>query len=181
MTDSLATLINYSYRYGKIPSSWEESAVVSLHKDGDLADPGNYRGISLMSTTLKVVAVMLSDRINRAGELRGLFAQNQAGFRTREEAVTQAACVVDVLRRRQIMGMESGDYTYAVFIDLQKAYDTVPHEALFAKLSRFGVRGRCLKFIRSLYCQSSITVRLGGGKTAQYSHSFPLKRGVRQG
>ena len=151
--------------------------VVSLPKDGDLADPGNYRGISLMSTTLKVIMVILSLRINEAGEQHDLFSPAQAGFRKLEEAVTQAACVLDILQRRKICD----ERTYAIFIDLKKAYDTVPHGALFAKLYTFGVRGRCLKFIEALYASSTIAVRVGQGSMAQQADPFSLCRGVRQG
>ena len=177
MTDTLVTLINLAYRSHTIPSSWEESIVVSLPKDGDLADPGNYRGISLMPTTLKVITVILATRIGEAGETRKLFSPTQAGFRRLEEAVTQAACVIDILQRRRIAGLR----TFATFIDLKKAYDTVPHGALFAKLSRFGIHGRCLAFLQGLYARSRITVRVGIGAEAQYSESFPLRRGLRQG
>lgn len=135
MTDALRTLLNYAFWHGTIPSTWEESIVISLPKEGDLADPGNYRGISLMSTTLKIITVILAARISEAGEARHLFSPAQAGFRRLEEAVTQVACVIDILQRRRIAGFR----TYAIFIDLKKAYDTVPHGALFAKLSRFGV------------------------------------------
>ena len=177
MTDCLVNLINLAYENAEIPPQWEDSVVVSLPKDGDLADPGNYRGISLMSTTLKVITVMLSERINREFERNDLFCTAQAGFRKLEEAITQAACVVDILTRRRV----KDETTYATFIDLKKAYDTVPHGALFAKLHQSGVGGRCLDFIKALYSHSRITVRVGAGKLAQMSESFPLHRGVRQG
>jgi RNase P protein component len=177
MTDSLVALTNWAFQHGSIPPSWEESVVLSLPKDGDLADCGNYRGISLMSTTLKVITVILADRISTAGETFNLFSPTQAGFRRKEECITQAACVIDILQRRRITGEDS----YATFVDLKKAYDTVPHGALFAKLSRFGVRGRCLAFLKSLYSRSRITVRVGSGSEAQHSDSFQLLRGLRQG
>jgi len=177
MTDALELLLNFAYAKGMVAEAWAESLVVSIPKKGDLADMNNYRGISLMATVLKVVCVILSTRINVAAEERGLFSRAQAGFRQREECVTQVACVVEIIQRRQIVG----EPTYVVFVDLKKAYDTVPHEALFAKLARFGVRGRCLAFIRALYHSSTIRVRVGGGSNALYSDSCRLLRGVRQG
>ena len=122
--------------------------VVSVPKDGDLADPGNHRGISLMSTTLQVIMVLLSLRINEAREEHGLFSPTQAGFQKLEEAVMQAACVINVLQRRKICG----ERTYAIFIDLKKAYDTVPHGALFAKLYTFGVWGPVLAIHQGIIC-----------------------------
>ena len=177
MTDSLTLLLNLAFESGSIPPNWEESVVLSLPKTGDLADCGNYRGISLMSTTLKVLTVILSDRINRAFEAHNLFSPTQAGFRSLEECVTQAACVIDILQRRRI----AKETTYATFIDLKKAYDTVPHEGLFQKLSNYGVRGRCLDFVKGLYKSSKITVRVGHGAQAQFAPSFALERGLRQG
>ena len=177
MTDSLGTLLNFAYERGLVAQSWAESLVVSIPKKGDLADMNNYRGISLMATVLKVVCVILGTRINVEAESRGLFSRAQAGFRQREECVTQVACVMEIIQRRRIVG----EPTYVVFVDLKKAYDTVPHEALFAKLSRFGIRGRCLAFLRALYRSSTIRVRVGGGLTALYSDPCRLLRGVRQG
>ena len=177
MSEALLTLLNMAYTMGTIPASWEESVVISLPKDGDLADCSNYRGISLMPTALKVITVILAARISAAGEDRNLFSYTQAGFRKLEEAVTQAACVIDILQRRRL----AKENSYVTFVDFQKAYDVVPHGALFAKLQRFGVRGSCLQFLKGLYARSSISVRLGNGKSAQYSDPFLLRRGLRQG
>jgi hypothetical protein len=130
-----------------------------------------------MSTALKIICVILSDRINTAAEAEHRFSPSQAGFRRLEECVTQAACLVEALKRRRIAGLES----FGLFIDLKKAYDMVPHEGLFAKLRRFGIRGRAYAFIVGLYRRSTIRVRLGHGTGAAYTDAFRLLRGVRQG
>jgi len=41
--------------------------------------------------------------------------------------------------------------TYLCFVDLQKAFDRVPHEALFCNVAILGILGRCLAFHRGLY------------------------------
>jgi hypothetical protein len=68
--------------------------------------------------------------------------------------------------------------TYALFLDYQKAFDTVPHAALFLKIERLGVCGRMLTFLKALYKDSMIQVRSPDGS---YCKAFPLLRGVRQG
>lgn len=74
MTDALATILNYSYDYSIIPRNWQECAMAGLPpKDGDLANISNYQGISLMSSTLNLLLVILSDPINHAGEAHALF------------------------------------------------------------------------------------------------------------
>ena len=144
MTDSLGTLLKFAYERGLVAQSWAESLVVAIPKKRDLADMNNYQEISLMAIVLKVLCVILGTRINGEAESRGLLSQAQAGFRQSEECVTQVAWVMEIIQSRRIMG----EPTYVVFVDLKKAYDTVPLEALFAKLSRFWIRGRCLAFLR---------------------------------
>ena len=173
MAKGLLLLINWIWTTGEIPTQWENSTVVSIFKSGDVTDTGNYRGISLMSTVLKVLLTIVSKRVNQEFEINNLFSPAQAGFRTREECSTQVACLYEAAKRRQLKGKA----TYLTFVDLRKAYDTVPHEALFAKLSHFGVRGRSLNFIQQLYAKSKIRVRSGGS----LSETVPLLRGVRQG
>jgi exonuclease III len=177
MTSAILGIAQRSWKTGTIPPEWMDSVVVSLAKKGDLTDPNNYRGISLMSTTLKILCVILVDRINTSAEAARRFSPSQAGFRRLEEAVTQAACLVEALKRRRLAHLP----TLGLFIDLKKAYDMVPHEGLFAKLRRFGIRGRCLTFIRGLYGRSTIRVRLGHGSGAAFTEPFALLRGVRQG
>ena len=177
MTTALLNLLNCAWTTGTIGDDWVESIVVSLPKKGDLTDPGNYRGISLMSTCLKIACVILSRRINEAAEAARRFSPSQAGFRRLEECITHAACLVEAIQRRRLAGLP----TFGLFIDLKKAYDMVPHEAVFAKMRRFGIRGRCYDFIVALYKRSTIRVRLGHGSGAAYTEPFDLERGVRQG
>ena len=177
MSTAFLALLNFAYSHGVVASAWVESTVVAIPKKGDMADMNNYRGISLMNTAMKVLCVIISRRISVVGEEKNLFSPLQAGFRTNEESITQAACVIDIIERRKI----AGDQTFALFIDFAKAYDTVPHEGLFAKLARMGVRGTCLKFIKQLYKVSTFRVRVGSGITAVFSELCSLDCGLRQG
>jgi hypothetical protein len=68
MSEALVDLVNSAWTTGTIVDDWTESIVISLLKKRDLTDPGNYQGISLMSTCLKIVCVILSDRINSSAE-----------------------------------------------------------------------------------------------------------------
>lgn len=173
MGKALLEMLNLMWEHQMIPQEWRDSMVVSIPKKGDVTDMNNYRGISLMSTVLKVLVTIVSARLDKGFESNGLFSEAQAGFRRREECVTQAACLLEISKRRKIKGLP----TYLMFVDLKKAYDTVPQEALMAKLDAYGVRGKMLSFIRELYSNSTIAVRNGDN----LSESFCLNRGVRQG
>ncbi|KAH9244386.1 hypothetical protein BASA81_018219 [Batrachochytrium salamandrivorans] len=97
----------------------------------------------------------------------------QAGFRKREECVGQVVSLVDIIQRRQNAGLN----THVLFIDIRKAFDTVPVGALLWKLQNMGFPRRTLAFLKALYTSSSARARAG----SLLSDPFPVQRGVRQG
>src|ERR1700743_1122445 len=66
---------------------------------------------------------------------------------------------------------------YLFFIDLEKAFDRVPMQKLFEVLSEYGIRGRLLEAIESIYVESKAAVRIDG----EMSEAFEVEEGVRQG
>ena len=43
----------------ELPEEWKESIIVPIHKKGDKTDCNNYRGISLLPTTYKILSNIL--------------------------------------------------------------------------------------------------------------------------
>ncbi|GBG16304.1 Retrovirus-related Pol polyprotein from type-1 retrotransposable element R2, partial [Hondaea fermentalgiana] len=92
------------------------------------------------------------------------------------ECAAQVAALLEVCKRRRI---EKRDIVL-LFIDVKKAYDSVPHGALFFKLAKAGVRGPILAFVKALYAGSKMRVRTGYDP-AILSPVAHLRRGLRQG
>ncbi|KAH9271807.1 hypothetical protein BASA83_005909 [Batrachochytrium salamandrivorans] len=157
-----------------IPRAWLCASIVSIDKkDGDPLNPGNKRGIALINVGLKLVCKVLQMRIERFVETNNLLSYEQAGFRKREECVGQVVSLVDIIQRRQNAGLN----THVLFIDIRKAFDTVPVGALLWKLQNMGFPRRTLAFLKALYTSSSARARAG----SLLSDPFPVQRGVRQG
>jgi hypothetical protein len=47
-----------------LPEEWKESVILPIYKEGDKADFSNYRGISLLSPTYKMLSNILLSRLN---------------------------------------------------------------------------------------------------------------------
>jgi hypothetical protein len=57
-------LINSVWNKEELPDQWKESIIVTIHKKGDKTDCNNYRGISLLSTSYKILANIFLSRLN---------------------------------------------------------------------------------------------------------------------
>ncbi|KAH6576546.1 hypothetical protein BASA60_004494 [Batrachochytrium salamandrivorans] len=151
-----------------IPRAWLCASIVSINKkDGDPLNPGDKRGIALINVGLKLVCKVLQMRIERFVETNNLLSYEQAGFRKREECVGQVVSLIDIIQRRQNAGLN----THVLFIDIRKAFDTVPVGALLWKLQNMGFPRRTLAFLKALYTSSSARARAG----SLLSNSFPYR------
>ena len=92
---------------------------------------------------------------------------------SKEESVAQAVCLYELSTKRTLAGLK----TFICFIELNKAYDSVPHEACLKKIEDFGIRGRALTWISKLYENPSIGCRTPDGTTPPR----PYRRGLKQG
>jgi hypothetical protein len=70
-------LINSVWNKEELPNQWKESIIVSVHKKGDKTDCNNYHGISLLSTSYKIVSIILSGLSLYIDEIVG---DHQCGF-----------------------------------------------------------------------------------------------------
>jgi hypothetical protein len=118
----------------------------------------SYRTIRLIPSIMKLLCAILTNRTQRGLEERKFFAPKQAGLRSREQCMSHVLTLIEVAQRRFTSDQQP---TYVCFIDFQEAFDTVPHEALFLKMERAGVSGKCLAFFRALYADSWMRIRLG--------------------
>ncbi|OIR56586.1 MAG: uncharacterized protein A8A55_2666 [Amphiamblys sp. WSBS2006] len=176
LTVCLWKALNHHWITGTAPRAWKEAMVVPIFKKGSPTDPSNYRGIALTSALAKVMMRILAKRLSAFLKKNDMLSQEQAGFREREEAVIQAAALLETCTRRLGRGMD----THLVFLDFKKAYDTVPQQGLFEKMQvRYGISrdSRLSSFLASLYEGSGIRIRVNG----VISERITTSRGLRQG
>jgi len=75
----------------KLPEEWKESIIVPIHKEGDKTECNNYRGISLLPTTYKILSsILLSRLIPYAEEVTG---GHQCGFRRNRSTTDHMFCI----------------------------------------------------------------------------------------
>ena len=99
----------------------------------------------------------------------------QSGFRKGRNTIDNIIGLEQYIREG--FNKRSPKNTYAVFLDVAKAFDTTWIQGVLFKLSRFGVHGRILGWLNNLLRDRTYCVRAGNA----YSDDRPLKVGVPQG
>ena len=97
----------------------------------------------------------------------------QYGFRPGHSIAMAVLDMVEKVRE----AWDKGDVGIGVLIDLKKAFDTVDHRILLAKLEHYGIRGQALKLFESYLTDRTQYVQYDGFE----SERGPLSCGVPQG
>ena len=120
-------LLNTCLRQGKVPEEWRIGLIVPIRKrKGEVQDPGKYRGITLLSHTMKLLERILDARIQK--RLEHEFGEEQQGFR-KGRGTTDGMFALRQLAEKRL---ELQGRMAVGFVDLEKAYDIVPREMVMA-------------------------------------------------
>ena len=103
MIDILREICNRIRRTGEWPIPWTQSLIITFPKMGNLQLCQNYRTISLISHSSKVMLKVILNRLKPQAEK--IIAEEQAGFRARRS--TTESCVKSISNTSRICTMSS--------------------------------------------------------------------------
>ena len=150
ISEPLARIFNQSICSGIFPAKLKCAKIVPVFKGEDNTLPENYRPISLLSTYNRIFEKLMYIRLTKFVTKFNILYDQQYGFRSKHS--TQHA-ILDIVNTI-LQNMDDRKFSCGIFIDLKKAFDTVNHEILLAKLENYGIRG-----IVNLWFRSYLTGR----------------------
>ena len=125
------------------PDIWKCAFVTPVHKKVSRSDIQNYRPISILPRLSLIFEKLLFDLIYR--KLRNKINYRQHGFQRGKPTGTQLIDFLDELYQNSDINEEQ----IVVYLDIQKAFDSVSHATLLDKLSKFGFDDSLLRLIHS--------------------------------
>ena len=121
---------------GEFPNVWKKSNIVPVHKKLDKQLIKNYRLVSSLPVSGKVLEKLIFNSIFDFIDTRNMLSVHQSGFRPDDSCVHQLISIVhevynafDVNPRLEVRG---------VFLDISKVFDRVWHKVLLYKLKSMG-------------------------------------------
>ena len=101
MITMMVLLYNWIWKNEYKPKRWREEVVVNLFKKREKTDPGNYRGITLLSTVEKTFCKILNDRVGTMLEKEEKISEGQAGFRPNRSCVDHVYTLGKIIQGRK--------------------------------------------------------------------------------
>ena len=147
--------------------------VIPIFKKDDLLDYVNYRPISLLPIFSKIFEKIIYSRMYEFLELNKLIYNRQFGCRANHSTNHALLSMTESIKSF----LDSGDFVAGIFIDLEKAFDTVNHLILCNKLNYYGFRGKINDLLKSFLTNRKQFVSVNGYDSSQ----LEIKCGVPQG
>ena len=133
----------------------------------------NYRPISLLSNVDKIFEKLVHSRLTSFLDKHTIIFNRQFGFRKAYSTSLSLTALTEEIRK----ALDKGQFSCGVFIDLQKAFDTVDHNILLRKLELYGVRGVANNWFRSFLTGRSQYVFYCGAKSIFNEITYGVPQG----
>lgn len=172
----LTYLFNSIFKFSYFPIEWKKAKIVAILKPGkNPTHPTSYRPISLLSSISKVFERIVLNRINKilVQSTEKIIPDHQFGFRNFHSTNHQVSRVVKYIKEQR-----SNQYSTGVIsFDIEKAFDTVWHDGLIAKLYRYQLSPCIVMLIKSFLTDRKFQLNVKN----TCSNWFEIPAGVPQG
>lgn len=165
--------INLCLRQSTFPRLLKRAIIKPIFKTGDKQQFTNYRPISLLPVISKILEKIIYIRLNDHLDSNSVLNDSQFGFRKGMSTYMP----LTLLQEKITNAFERNDMVCGLFLDLQKAFDTVNVDILLNKLQRYGIRHTALGMLKSYLSQRMQCVEINQTRSC----FLPIKIGVPQG
>ena len=122
-----------------------EGIIVKISKKRDPRNCNNWRGICVLPSIYKLVAKVILDRVKE--HLYNTIDATQVGFRPGYSCADHINTIRIIIEQCAAFKID----LHLLFIDFEKAFDSVRRDCLWAALRRRGVSEKIIRLIKASY------------------------------
>jgi len=161
-------LFTKSLHHCHIPTDWATHIIVPVYKSGERSNIQNYRPISLLSNISKVLERIIYDKIITF--VSHQITPYQFGALKGRSTVQQLLILLEFITN-------STSQTDVIYLDIKKAFDTIPHKELLDKIYSIGISGKLWEWFKCYLSHRKQRVQVN----SCLSSLLPVVSGVPQG
>lgn len=169
--NEVLAVFNTFYESGELPEGLNSSFIALIPKTKSALSPADFRPISLMNSLMKLITKVLATRLKAC--MPSLVSPVQSAFikkRQITDSILLTNEVVNMLQKGLVKGV--------VFkIDFEKAFDSIGWNYVYEVLKKMKFGSRWVKWIKSIFESSRISVLVNGNPTKEFSPCNGLRQG----
>ena len=173
ISSQLSEIINISFSSGIFPSILKTAKVIPVHKKDSKLNFSNYCPISLLSNIENILERLIYKGIYKFFSDNNLIYFLQFGFRQKYSTVHALISLTENIRKKT----DEGNIGCGIFVNLQKAFNTVEHDILLSKLEHYGIRGLVNEWFKSYLSNRKQYVSMNGYDSNLADVKFCLSQG----
>lgn len=141
---------------------WQHAEVIFLRKEGkkSYSLPGSYRPISITAYLGKLLEKILTSRAIKFLKKINCFDPYQEGFTEKKNTIRYLNRLLLEIKS----DIQKGKTVICLFLDFEKAFDSVWKSGLIVKLFKLGFRGKFLNLIDHFLTGRKISLNINGNK-----------------
>lgn len=156
-------IVNTSILTGTFPEIWKMAKVIPILKKGNAKLLKNYRPVSILNTSSKILEEAIRTQVSKFFETHNLFPQNQHGFRPKRSTTTALIALQNYLIENKMAGKTTGMLLW----DLSAAFDTLDHEIFLEKIKIYGFDEMSAQWFASFLSNRHQKVKIGNSESGQ--------------
>ncbi|KAL0878572.1 hypothetical protein ABMA27_003656 [Loxostege sticticalis] len=161
-----------------LPNFITQGVTYMIPKDTDTSNPAKYRPITCLQTIYKILTSCISETIYKHLDENNILAEEQKGCRKyskgcKEQLTIDAIVMREAFRKRKNI--------HTMFIDYQKAFDSVPHTWLFYVLNLYKIHPTIVTFLKSATQKWQTVLKIKQSGNSLTTDPIRIQRGIFQG
>jgi hypothetical protein len=139
----------------EIPNDWKIGHISAIYKKGKKDEYDNYREITVLNIFSRLYRKIIKYFLKH--EFSQIETQEQAGFRAGRPTIDHIFCLKQLIEKKMVVDQP----LHLLFVDLEKAYDSVPLKNLWKALEHYSISNSIIRAVKRLYENSFSKIKIG--------------------